>query len=277
MLVVLQKNQKEGDFVADVAFLSSSSYSDVTKDGDAVKEDIESIKESELADLIKKYRIFVECIKTAEQKELSRRSKNAFRRISIPSIIQLIGKGLDASHMKKSMIAKGVYIKKATVSTVHVKKVISDFQELKNNSIKREIYTKINVGSTLVSIASTIELDADIVTVIQKQPEVRNLTVRNFILNIHMVNVSLSTFLLLNKINEIFLKSGMIIGLSRMATTPFSIYNLFFISPDPFSIVGVAVPTGLLIFIPRIARLIIKYRIRKLPFFAKRNSVMYGS
>src|SRR5215212_5088455 len=49
MLVVLQKNQKEGDFVADVAFLSSSSYSDVTKDGDAVKEDIESIKESELA------------------------------------------------------------------------------------------------------------------------------------------------------------------------------------------------------------------------------------
>ena len=54
---------------------------------------------------------------------------------------------------------------------------------MKNNSIKRTIYTKINVGSTLVTTTSTIELDADIVTVIQKQPEVGNLAIRNFILN----------------------------------------------------------------------------------------------
>jgi hypothetical protein len=66
----------------------------------------------------------------------------------------------------------------------------------------------------------------------------------------------------------------MMIGFGRMATTPVSIYNLLFISPDPFSIVGVAVPTGLFIFIPRIARLIIKYRIKKILSFAKGNAVM---
>src|SRR5215216_5647446 len=55
MLVVVQKKQKEGDFVADVAFLSSS-YSDVTKDEEVLEEkDIESIKESELANVIGKY------------------------------------------------------------------------------------------------------------------------------------------------------------------------------------------------------------------------------
>jgi hypothetical protein len=350
MLVVLQKMQKEGDFVADIAFSSSSSssssffYSNVTKNGGAVKEDIESVKESELADvigkypfrrfrirgksrivmdivinkdqalqrhyskfvadiafsssslgsdilgdrvteekediesvkeseladLIKRYRIFVESIKSAEQKELSRRSKNTFQRINLQSVIQLIAKGLNTRHMKKSMIAKGVYLKKATVNTVNIRKVISDFHELKNNSIKREIYTKINVGGILVTTTSTIELDADIVTIIQKQPEVRNLTIRNFILNIHMSNVSLSTFLLLNNVNEIFSNFGMVIGFSRMTTTPISIYNLqnlFLVPFDPLSIIGVALPTGLFIFIPRIARRIIKYRIRKTSLF----------
>jgi hypothetical protein len=274
MDIVISKDQAlqrhYSNFVADVAFLSSSSSfdSDITGDGEVEEEDIESIKENELADLTKKYRIFVESIKTTEQKELRRRSKNTFRRINLPSIIQLIVKGLNTSHMKKSMMAKGAYLKKATVSTVNVKKVVSDFNELKNNSIKREIYTKINVGSNLVTTTSTIELDADIVTVIQKQPEVRNLTIRNFILNIHMSNVSLATFLLLNKVNEIFSNFGKIIGLSRMTTTPFSVYNLhnlLLVSLDPFSIIAVAIPTGLFIFIPRIARLIIKYRIRKMP------------
>ena len=353
MLVVLLKRQNEGDFVADVAFLSSS-YFDVTKDGGAVNEDIESIKESELAgvigkyplrrfrirgksrivmdilinkdqalqrhysnfvadvaflsssfdmdisgdkemeekediewikeselaDLIKRYRIFVESIKTTEQKELSRRSKNSFQRINLLSIIQLIAKGLNTSHLKKSMIAKSTYLKNATSSTVNVKKVISDFNELKNNSIKREIYTKINVAGTLVTTTSTIELDADIVTIIQKQPEVRNLTIRNFILNIHMSNVSLSTFLLLNKVNYIFSNFGMIIGFSRMTTTPISVSNLpnLLLTPiDPFSIIGVALPMGLFIFIPRIAHLMIKYRIRNMSFFAKRNVVIGGS
>jgi hypothetical protein len=347
--VILQKMQKEGDFVADVDFLSSS-YSDRTKDGGAVKEDIESIKESELADvigkypfgrfrirgksrivmdivinkdqalqshysnfvadvdflssfgtdfpgnremgekediesikeseladLIKRYRIFVECIKTAEQKELSRRSKNASQRINLLSVIQLIAKGMNTSHIKKSMIAKSAYLKKATASTVNVRKVISDFHELKNNSIKREIYTRINVGNTLVTTTSTIELDADIVTIIQKQPEVRNLTIRNFILNIHMSNVSLSTFLLLNKVNHIFSNFGMIIGFSRMTTTPISVSNLpnLLLAPlDPFSIIGVALPMGLFIFIPRIAHLMIKYRIRNMSFSAKRNVVI---
>jgi hypothetical protein len=349
MLVVLQKMQKEGDFVADVAFLSSS-YSDRTKDGGAVKEDIESIKESELADvigkypfrrfrirgksrivmdivinkdqalqshysnfvadvaflssfgmdfpgnremeekediesikeseladLIKRYRIFVKCIKTAEQKELSRRSKNASQRINLLSVIQLIAKGMNTSHIKKSMIAKSAYLKKATASTVNVRKVISDFHELKNNSIKREIYTRINVGNTLVTTTSTIELDADIVTILQKQPEVTNLTIRNFILNIHMSNVSLSTFLLLNKVNHIFSNFGMIIGFSRMTTTPISVSNLpnLLLAPlDPFSIIGVALPMGLFIFIPRIAHLMIKYRIRNMSFSAKRNVVI---
>src|SRR5215217_8151852 len=136
------------DFVADIAFFSSSD-SDFIKD----EKNIESIKESELADLIKKYRVFVECIKIVEQKKLSRRSKNTFRRINLRSFIQQIAKGMNATHMKKAMITNGVYIKKATVSTVNVKKVasdlISDFNELKNNCTEREICTKINVGGAL--------------------------------------------------------------------------------------------------------------------------------
>jgi hypothetical protein len=261
MLVSMQK-QKEGDFVADVAFLSSSSDSDFIKD-----ENIESIKESELADLIKKYRVFVECIKTVEQKKLSRRTKKTFRRINLRSFIQQIAKGMNATHMKKAMIANGIYIKKATINTVNAKKVasdlISDFNELKNNSIKREIHTKMNIDGTLVTTTSTIELDADIVTVIQKQPEIRDTTIRNFVLSIHMSNVSLSTFFLLNKVNQIFSNCGMIIGFGRMATTPVSIYNMLLISPDPFSIVYAALPTGFFVLIPRIARLIIRYRIKK--------------
>jgi hypothetical protein len=180
--------------------------------------------------------------------------------------------------MKKAMIANGVYIKKATANTVHATKVasdlISDFNELSDNFTNREIHTKINVDGSLVTTTSTIELDADIVTVIQKQPEIRNSTIRNFILSVHMSNVSLSTYFLLNKENQIFSALGMVIGFGRMATTPFSIYNLLLVSPDPFSIVGVAVPTGLVIFIPRIARIIIKYKFKKILSFAKGNAVM---
>lgn len=269
MLVIMQK-QKEGGFVADIAFFSSSD-SDFIKD----EKNIESIKESELADLIKKYRVFVECIKIVEQKKLSRRSKNTFRRINLRSFIQQIAKGMNATHMKKAMITNGVYIKKATVSTVNVKKVasdlISDFNELKNNCTEREICTKINVGGALVSTKSTIELDADIVTVIQKQPEIRDTTIRNFILNIHMSNVSLSTFFLVNKVNQIFSGFGMMIGFGRMAATPVSIYNsyLLLFSVEPFSLLYAALPTGLSVLLPRIARLVIRYRIRKTLFFRR--------
>src|SRR5215216_66721 len=258
------------DFVADIAFFSSSD-SDFIKD----EKNIESIKESELADLIKKYRVFVECIKIVEQKKLSRRSKNTFRRINLRSFIQQIAKGMNATHMKKAMITNGVYIKKATVSTVNVKKVASDliydFNELKNNSTEREICTKINVGGALVSTKSTIELDADIVTVIQKQPEIRDTTIRNFILNIHMSNVSLSTFFLVNKVNQIFSGFGMMIGFGRMAATPVSIYNsyLLLFSVEPFSLLYAALPTGLSVLLPRIARLVIRYRIRKTLFFRR--------
>ncbi len=276
MDIVINKDQAlrrdYSNFVADVAFVSSSSsyssYFDVTKENEE-QEDIESVKESELADLKRKYKIFVEYMKTAEQKELSRKSKNTFPRINLPSVIQRVANGLKAGHMKKSMIANGAYLKKATVSAVNVKKVISDFNDLKNNSLKREIYTKVNVGRALVTTRTTIELDADIVTVIQKQPEIRNSLIINFILNVHMSNVYLSTFLLLNKINGIFSNCGMIIGFSRMTTTPFSVYNLLFISPDPLSIIGLVLPTGLFIFMPRIARLIIKYRIKKTLFIRR--------
>jgi hypothetical protein len=103
-----------------------------------------------------------------------------------------------------------------------VNKVISELNDLKNNSINRDIYTKMNVGDTSAVARSTIELDADIVSIIQKEPEVENLTLKSFILDIHMSNISLSTFFSLNKINQIFLNCGMIIGFSRMATTPFS-------------------------------------------------------
>jgi hypothetical protein len=276
--VTLKEEQKEeGDFIADVSFLSSSSSfdSDIIGDEEVQEEeavDIESVKESELADLIKRYRIFVESIKTTEQEELSRRSKDTSRRINLLLIIQLIAKGLNTSHMKKLIIAKSAYLKKVTASAVNIIKVKSDFDELKNNSIRRTIYTKIDVGSTLVTTTSTIELDADIVTVIQKQPEVSNLAIRNFILNVHMTNVSLSTLLLLNKVNTIFSNFGMIIGFSRMTTTPFTVSNIpnLILAPlDPFTIMGVALPMGLFIFIPRIARLMIRYGISKTSLFHK--------
>jgi hypothetical protein len=42
-----------------------------------------------------------------------------------------------------------------------VNKVISELNDLKNNSINRDIYTKMNVGDISVVARSTIELDAD--------------------------------------------------------------------------------------------------------------------
>jgi hypothetical protein len=265
--------QYYSDFVADISFLSSS---DSDSDSDFTKnENIESINESELADLINKYRIFVEYIKNVEQQKLSTRNKNASRRINLRSFFQQITKGMNATNMKKAMIANGVYIKKATVSTVNAKKVasylISEFNEVENNSTNREIHTKMNLDGTVVTTTSTIELDADIVTIIQKEPEIRNTTVRNFILNIHMSNVSLSTFFLLNKVNQIFSGLGMIIGFGRMAATPVSMYNSYLLtfSVDPFSILSAALPTGLSVLLPRIARLAIRYRIRKILYYPK--------
>ena len=249
-----------GDFVADIAFSSSSS-----SDSYATK-DIQSIKESELADLVKKYRVFVECVKRAEYKELSRKtSKNTFQRIELRSVIQHVAHGMNVNDMKEIMIRNGMYVKNAALSTAKIRKIISEFNELISNSVKRDIYTKINVGGTLVTTRSTIELDADIVTVIKKQSDFRDLTLRNFIFNIHTSNVSLSTFLLLNKVNLIFSAFGAVIGFGRIAATPVSIYNsyLLLFSIDPFLLLYAALPTGLAVLLPRIARIVIRYRIRK--------------
>jgi hypothetical protein len=272
MLVTIQREKAQhnhGDFVADIAFFSS--------DSGHIKKDITSIKESELADVIRKYRIFVDCIRTEEQKELSNRSKDETKGIHLRSITQHFAKAMNGNYVKKAMVTNGAYMKNATLSTMKIKSVISELNDLRNRSINRDIYTNIDVGGTLVTTRSTIELDADIVNVIQKQPEVTNSTIRNFILNIHMSNMSLSTFFSLNKINQIFSSCGMIIGFGRMASTPFSVYNGYaFLLADPFSIlslaspalVGFAVPTGLLILLPRIARFIIKHRIRKKLIFS---------
>jgi hypothetical protein len=274
MDIILNRNQKRqqfnpGYFVADVAFFSS--------DSDLTKKDITSIQESKLADVIGKYRIFVDCIKTEEQKELSDRSKNEVKSMNLRSIIQHIPKAMNGSNVKKAIVTNGSYMKNATLSTMKIKSVISELNDLRNRSINRDIYTNIDVGRTLVTTRSTIELDADIVSIIQKEPEVRNSTIRNFILNIHMSNMSLSTFFSLNKVNQIFSNFGMIIGFGRMASTPFSVYNGYaFLLADPFNIlslaspalVSFAVPTGLVILLPRIARFIIKHRIRKKLFFS---------
>jgi hypothetical protein len=254
-----QKGQhNHGDFVADIDFYSS--------DSGLVIKDITSIEERQLAEVIGKYRIFVDCIKTEEQKELSDRSKDMTGERSIQSIVQ---------RFAKVMIANSAYMKNATLTTIKIKKVISELSNLRNSSLNRDIYTNIDISGTRVSTRSTIELDADIVNVIQKQPEVKSPIIRNFILNIHISNMSLSTFFSLNNVNQIFSNCGMMIGFSRMATTPFSIYSsysfiladplsiLALVASNPFPVVNIAVPAGLFILIPRIARFIIRRNIRK--------------
>ena len=175
---------------------------------------------------------------------------------------------MNGAYMKRAMISNAAYMKNAVLSTAKVKTVISELNNLKNNSVNKDIYTRMSVGGITAITRSTIELDADIVSIIQKKPEVRNLIIKNFILNIHISNISLSTFFSLNKINQIFLNFGMIIGFSRMATTPFSIYYgygayLAAITVNPIPILYEVLPTGLFILIPRIARFIIKHKIRK--------------
>jgi hypothetical protein len=251
-----QNRYEYGDFTADVTFSSDS--------GTTIK-DITCITEDELADVIKKYRIFVECIKKEEQKELSSAKKKLMHRIFSRSNIHQFAKTVNAASMKKAMMTNGVYMKKAVLSTAKVNKVISELNNLKNTSINRDIYTKMSVGEITAVTRSTIELDADIVSIIQKEPEVENLTLKKFILDIHMSNIALSTFYSLNKINEIFYNCGMIIGFSRMATTPFSIYGAYLaaITFNPIPILFDAIPTGLFILIPRIARSIIRHKLRK--------------
>jgi hypothetical protein len=262
MDITLNREQKgqhnHGDFVADIDFYSS--------DSGLVIKDITSIEERQLAEVIGKYRIFVDCIKTEEQKELSDRSKDMTGERSIQSIVQ---------RFAKVMIANSAYMKNATLTTIKIKKVISELSNLRNSSLNRDIYTNIDISGTRVSTRSTIELDADIVNVIQKQPEVKSPIIRNFILNIHISNMSLSTFFSLNNVNQIFSNCGMMIGFSRMATTPFSIYSsysfiladplsiLALVASNPFPVVNIAVPAGLFILIPRIARFIIRRNIRK--------------
>jgi hypothetical protein len=259
MDIAIDKEQKQyeyGDFTANVIFSSDS--------GNTVK-DMTSIKEDVLADVIKKYRIFVECIKKEEQKELSSVKKNLMHRIFSRSNIHHISKTMNVTSMKKAMMTNGTYMKKAVLSTTKVNKVISELNNLKDTAINRDIYTKMSVGEITVVTRSTIELDADIVSIIQKEPEVENLTLKKFILDIHMANIALSTFYSLNKINEIFHNCGMIIGFSRMATTPFSIYGAYLaaVTVNPIPILFDAIPTGLFILIPRIARLIIKRKLGK--------------
>jgi len=50
----------------------------------------------------------------------------------------------------------------SALRTAKVNKVFSELNDLKNNSINRDIYTKMNVGD--ISVAG---LDADIVSIIQ--------------------------------------------------------------------------------------------------------------
>jgi hypothetical protein len=251
-----QKRYEYGSFTADITFSSDS--------GTTIK-DITSIREDELADVVKKYRIFVECIKKEEQKELSSAKKNLMYRIFSRSNIHHIAKTMNANSMKKAMVTNGVYMKNAVLSTAKINKVISELNNLKNSSINRDIYTKMSVGEISVITRSTIELDADIVSIIQKEPEVENLILKKFILDIHMSNISLSTFYSLNKINEIFHNCGMIIGFSRIATTPFSIYGAYVaaVTVNPIPILLEAIPTGLFILLPRIARFIIRRKLGK--------------
>ena len=255
MLLSIEK-EKNGDFIADVTYSSDS--------GTTIK-DITSITENELADVVKKYRIFVECIKKEEQRELSSVKKNLMQRIFSRSNIHHIAKAMNTKSMKKAMMTNGVYMRKAILSTTKVNKIISELNNLKNSSINRDIYTKINVGEISVVTRSTIELDADIVSIIQKEPEVENLILRKFILDIHMSNISLSTFYSLNKINEIFHNCGMIIGFSRIATTPFSVYGAYMaaITLNPIPLLFDTIPTGLFILIPRIARFMIRAKLGK--------------
>jgi hypothetical protein len=57
----------------------------------------------------------------------------------------------------------------------------------------------------------------------------------------------------------------MIIGFSRMATAPFSLYGAYWaaITVNPIPILLDAIPTGLFILIPRIARVLIKHKLKK--------------
>jgi hypothetical protein len=104
----------------------------------------------ELADVVKKYRIFVECIKKEEQRELSVVKKNLMHRIFSRSSIHHIAKKMNATSMKKAMITNGIYMKKAVLSTAKVNKIISELNNLKNSSINRDIYTQMNVGKISV-------------------------------------------------------------------------------------------------------------------------------
>jgi hypothetical protein len=267
-----RKGYERDEFAADVSFSSDS--------GITIK-DITSIREDELADVIKKYRIFVDCIKKEEQRELSSRKKNLMQRLLSRPNIHHIARAINGTSVKKTVKANGAYIKNAALSTARVKIVISELNNLKDNSVNREIYTRMNVGGITVITRSTIELDADIVSIIQKEPEVGNLTLKNFILNIHMSNISLSTFFSLNKINRIFLNFGMVVGFSRMATAPFSIYYgygayLAAITANPIPILYDVVPTGLFILIPRIARFMIRRKIRK-TLRSRRSEVQISS
>ena len=110
MDIIIGKEQNRyeyGDFTADVTFSSDS--------GTTIK-DITCITEDELADVIKKYRIFVECIKKEEQKELSSAKKNLMHRIFSRSNIHQFAKAVNAASMKKAMMTNGVYMKKAVLS-----------------------------------------------------------------------------------------------------------------------------------------------------------------
>ena len=105
-------------------------------------------------------------------------------------------------------------------------------------------------------------------SIIQKESEVKNLKIKNFMLDIHMINISLSMFFSLHKINQIFLACGMIIGFGRIATTPFSVYYgygayLAALTANPIPVLFEALPIALFILFPRIVRVMIRHKIRK--------------
>jgi replicative DNA helicase len=75
-----------------------------------------------LADVIRKYRIFVECIKKEEQKELSSAKKNLIHRIFSRSNIHYIAKAVNTTSMKRVMMTNGTYMKMAGCSNYYKSK-----------------------------------------------------------------------------------------------------------------------------------------------------------
>lgn len=253
-----QTGYKYGSFIVDITF----------SDRNGITKDITFLQEDELADIIKNYKIFVECIKKEEQKELSSRRKDVLQRLFSRAGIRNVMMAFRGPYLKKVILANTAYMKNAALSTAKLKKVIAELNNLGKSSTNLDTYTNMVIGGTTVVTRSTIELDADIVSIIQKEPEVKNLKIKNFISNIHMINISLSMFFSLHRINQIFLACGMIIGFGRIATTPFSVYYghgayLAALVANPIPILFEAVPIAMFILFPRIVHVIIRHKIRK--------------